>query len=332
MTNQLVAALYTKETGLPKEEAYYKQLLLDRQFTSIAPQIYHSLKEKGRLEQVPEFFSHYLKEQYDQTMQLNVFVKHETTQLLDAFEERGMEVIPLKGVCFAEDYFGSLGARKTSDIDLLVKHGHIDAAVKLANQLGFTGEEAKIPGHFHYSYSKKLPWSEIPLVVELHWDLLKESTAQLAIEEFWQASEPLGQYSSVKKLSSLHVFYMIVLHGWRHNLDSRKYYLDIIQLLHFLQDDLDFDQLINMSEKHKTRKRLVRTLSAVYQEFPFLHQLKPFPYQSSRKYLEFTSKQDGSNFYKKYTDYVDYQFFSYDTPSDTMKEIMAIFLPGRKKC
>lgn len=330
MMNQLVSAIYLNEIEFPSDEVYYEQLLKNQDIDSIAPQLYQLLKLQGKLDRVPDFFRQYLKEKYFQTMQINLFVKHETTQLLNAFEGRGMEVIPLKGVGFAETYFGSLGARRTSDIDLLVKIQDIYKVVKLVNQLGFTVEEEKIPGHFHCSYSKKLPGSEIPLVVELHWDLLKESTAQFNIEEFWQAAKPLGQYSSVKELSSLHVFYMIVLHGWRHNLDSLKYYLDIIQLIRLLRDDLDFDLLINMTETHKTRKRIIRTLSSVYQEFPFLDYIKPFPYKSSKEYLKFNSKKNGSSFYKKYTDYVDYQYFSYDTPSHTIKEIIATILPAKK--
>lgn len=167
-------------------------------------------------------------------------------------------------------------------------------------------------------------------MVELHWYLLKESTAQFNIEEFWQASKPSAQYLFVKELSSLHVFYMIILHGWRHNLDSLKYHLDIIQLIHFLKDDIDFHLLINIAEKHQTKKRVIRTLSSVYQEFPFLDCNKPFPYKSDRKYLEFSHKKNESSFYKKYTDYIDYQYFSYDTASHTMKEILATILPVKK--
>lgn len=156
MMNQLVSALYKNKIELPSDEAYYEQLLKNQDIDSIAPQVYHLLKSKGKLEQVPDFFCQYLKEQYFQTMQLNLFVKHETSQILNAFEERGMEVIPLKGVGFAESYFGNLGARKTSDIDLLVKDYDIEAAVELVKQLGFTVEEERIPGHFHCSYSKQL--------------------------------------------------------------------------------------------------------------------------------------------------------------------------------
>jgi hypothetical protein len=330
MMNQLVSAIYINEMELPSDEVYYEELLRNQEIVSIAPQAYYLLKRQGKLEQVPDFIRQFLKIQFFQTMQLNLFVKHETTQLLNAFEKQGMEVIPLKGVGFAESYFGSLGARKTSDIDLLVKDYDLDSAVKLVKQLGFTVEEEKIPGHFHCSYSKQLPGSEIPLVVELHWDLLKESTAKFNIEEFWQAAKPSAQYLLVKELSSLHVFYMIILHGWRHNLDSLKYHLDIIQLIQFFKEDVDFHLLINMAEKHQTKKRIIRTLSSVYQEFPFLDCIKPFPYKSAKKYLESSHKKSGSSFYKKYTDYIDYQYFSYDTASHTMKEILATILPVKK--
>ena len=328
--NRLVSALYINEMELPSDKVYYEELLRNQEIAAIAPQVYKLLKDQGKLDQVPKFFRQYLKEHYFQTMQLNLFVKHQTSQLLDSFQERNMEVIPLKGVGFAESYFGSLGARKTSDIDLLVKECDVEAAVELVKQLGFIVEEERIPGHFHCSYSKKLPGSDIPLVVELHWDLLKESTARFDIEEFWKASKPSCQYSFVKELSSFHVFYMIILHGWRHNLDSLKYHLDIIQLIHFFKDDLDFDLLITTAEKHQTKKRIIRTLSSVYQEFPFLDNIKPFPYKSAKKYLEFSDKKSGSNLYKKYTDYINYQYFSYDTASHTMKEILATILPTKK--
>lgn len=330
MTTQLLEAIYIKENPLPNDDSYYQQLLADRDFNSIAPQIYHLLKEQGRLNEIPDFFSHYLKNHFLQTMQLNLFVKHETTQLLSAFEERCMKVIPLKGVCFAESYFGSLGARKTSDIDLLIEGQDPDAAIKLVKELGFTNEEERIPGHFHCSYSKQLPGSEIPLVVELHWDLLKESTADFNIEEFWLAANPQIESDYIKELADSHVFYMIVLHGWRHNLDSLKYYLDIIHLIYRLKDKLDFNLLIKIAEKHKTRKRVIRTLTAVYQEYPFLDRIKLYPYKSGKQYLTLGDKKEGGNLYKKYVDYIDFQYFSYDKPSHVLKEVMETILPGKK--
>ncbi|MEH7884043.1 nucleotidyltransferase family protein [Bacillus sp. JJ1609] len=330
MPNQLLEALYLKETALPIDEYYYKKLIDNKDFVSIAPQIYHLLKEQGMLGEVTDDFYLYLKKHYLQTLQLNLFVKHQMTQILHSFEEYGLEVIPLKGVCLAESYFGNIGARRTSDIDLLIKYRDLEQAIDMIKQLGFTTEEEKIPGHFHCSYSKKLPGSEIPLVVELHWDLLKESTANFNIKDFWSEAKPYGKTSFIKELSSFHVFYMIVLHGWRHNLDSYKYYLDIIHLIHFFKDELDFAKLMETAKAHKTQRRIIRTLTAVYQEFPFLDKIKPFPFKANKQYLYLSEKKDGNSFYKKYADYIDYQYFSYDLSGHIVKEILSTILPAKK--
>jgi hypothetical protein len=329
MTNQLLESLYLPETFLPKEESYYRQLLTDNDFDSIAPQIYYLLKEQGKLGEIPDFFYQYLKKQFLQTLQLNLFVKHQTAQILNAFVENGIEVIPLKGVCFAESYFGSAGARRTSDIDLLIKYRDLPQAIELIKQLGFSTEEEKIPGHFHCSYSKFLPGSEIPLVVELHWDLLKESTANFNIKDFWREAQPYQKSGFIKELGGFHAFYMIVLHGWRHNLDSLKYYLDIIHLIHCLKNELDFTNLMETAIVHKTHRRMVRTLTAVYQEFPFLEKIKPFPYKTRKQYLYLSEKKNGSSFYKKYADYIDYQYFSYDSAGHIFKEVVHNLIPAK---
>jgi hypothetical protein len=330
MTTQLLEALYMPGMALPNDESYYKQLLRDQDFDSIAPQVYYLLKERDKLGGIPDFFYLYLKKQYLQTLQLNLFVKHQTNLLLNQFEDNEIEVVPLKGVVFAETHFGNLGARRTSDIDLLIKEQNLEEAVKMVKNLGFTTEEERIPGHFHCSYSKQLPGSEIPLVVELHWDLLKESTADFNIEEFWQAANPQKESDYIKELTDLHSFYMIVLHGWRHNLDSLKYFLDIIHLIYCLKEKLDFDLLIGIAEKHKTRKRVIRTLTAVHQEYPFLDRIKHFPYKSGKRYLTLGNKKEGSNLYKKYADYIEFQYFSYDTSSHILKEVLETLLPGKK--
>lgn len=330
MSNELIEALYIPETRLPGEPSYYADLLDDEDFASIAPQVFHLLKQQGRLSEIPEFFKAYLKNQFLQSMQLNLFVKHQTNLILHSFEEHGIEVIPLKGVCFAESYYGNLGARRTTDIDLLIKPPALEEAINIAKKLGFTVEEEIIPGHFHCGYSKRLPGSEIPLVVELHWDLVKESTANFDINDFWQSARPYEHANFIKELSGFHVFYMMILHGWRHNLHSMKYYLDIIHLIHYLKNEFDFARLIEIAENHKTRRRIVRTLTAVYQEFPFTDKIKAFSYKTGKHYLNLGAKKNGSSFYRKYTDYIDYQYFSYDSAGHICKEVIDTILSARK--
>lgn len=132
-----------------------------------------------------------------------------------------------------------------------------------------------ISSHFHYRFNKELPGSQVPLTVELHWDLVRKNTAELDINDFWNQAIPIEQSQYVKELSDDHTFYMICFHGWRHNLQSLKYFLDIIQMIHILGGKLNYHALFKDAAAHKTLKRIVRTLSIVYRRS--LIRFKNFP-------------------------------------------------------
>jgi hypothetical protein len=228
MSIEFINMLYSEKTQLPNESSYFEKVLENKDFIKVAPQIYTLLKEQGKLEKLPVFFLENLKERFTQTLYLNMFIKSELQKIYLEFEKQGIDIIPLKGVWFSEKYFGHLGARPTSDIDLLVKPRDLEKAVETIRSLGFTVEQDDIEGHFHTSLSKVQSWSKVPLTVEIHWNLLQEGTADFDISEFWKQSQPLEPFQYVREFSDYHTFYMICIHGWRHNLDSLKYYLDIM--------------------------------------------------------------------------------------------------------
>lgn len=323
MSINFLQYLYNAKASLPDMEEYYSSLPLEKDFLANGPQIYSLLCQKEMLDQTPMFFQNVLKEKFKESYFQNLFIKNQMKMILRIFEDNSIAVIPLKGVIFAERYFGHLGARPTSDIDLLIKPIDQNKAIKCVKILGFTIEEESIKDHFHCSFSKTLPGSEIPLTVELHWGLLQEKTSTFKIEEFWSEAQELDSFRHVKELSDYHAFYMICLHGWRHNMDSLKYYLDIIQMISKVGHKLDYKRLVEDAARHKTLKRMTRTLTIVYQECPFVDELKPFPYKRSFRYLEFDEKKrHGVKNYKRYVDFIDYQFNSYDTIGHKLSEVV----------
>ena len=303
---------------IANEETDYKQLK-DRilQDDNIAAQLYFLTKQSGKEKELPEEFHAFLKEKYEQAFMQNFLIKTETLSILKKLDCLQIEAIPLKGTFFAEKYFGDLGARPTSDIDLLIHSEDLEKAVAAIKELGFTKEEKRIPGHFHHSFSKKLPHSQIPLTVELHWNLLIEQTATFQLAEFWRDAQSLTSFQSIKQLSVYHTFYFICLHGWRHNLDSLKYFIDIIQLIHQQLEDLDYERLLADAADHQTKKRLVRTLSIVYQQFPHLSDVKKFPYFKKNRTWQYRPKPN----LKQYIDFIDYQFLSYENARHQLTEL-----------
>ncbi|WP_226677955.1 nucleotidyltransferase family protein [Mesobacillus jeotgali] len=325
MSKELLKFLFDQDFMLSWSEAEYNRIMNDIKYFRISPQVYMLLMKNKKLDYAPDYFQVFLRERYMRTLYINMLIKNELEAIFSSFESNKINMIPLKGVVFAEEAFGHLGARPTSDIDILVKKEDISIAIKLVKELGFEIEEKPNPNHFHLSFSKNVPCLDFPLTIEIHWDILKESTSDLDIQKFWKEAIPYLQYNHINQLSDYHTFYMICLHGWRHNMDSLKYFIDIIQLIYLYQDKLDYQRLFKEAVSHKTLKRIRRTLSIVYHQCPHLAKLKPLPQKHALlfwDYKVFRDKQHKS--LTKYIDFVDYQLFSYDSLSHCLNDYLSL--------
>lgn len=326
MIIKLLNSLYNKPSTLPTESLSYEQLLEDIEYFSISAQIYHLLKNQNLLDKTPLFFQERLKQSCTNVLYQNIFIKSEWEKIASLFEENEIATITLKGVTFAERYFGNLGARPTSDIDILIRPHNINRAIDLIQSLGFIIEQDPIPSHFHCSFSKSLPNTPIPLTVEIHWNIMREDTARLVIEDFWSEARPLKQYHFIYELSDYHTFYMICLHGWRHNLNSLKYFLDIMQLIYVIGESVDFHKLFQDATSHQTYIRLIRTLSIVYNLFPRLHFIKKFDLARPTPRWEYRNiRYPRIRNLNKYVDFIDYQFFSFDKIKHSLIEMRNFF-------
>lgn len=330
LINQLIKSLYDSRFNLPNDKAFYHDVIQEIETYSISSQVFHLLETQGKLKKTPLFFQTRLKQKHQEALYQNLLIKNQTTKILNNFEVMGLEVIPLKGVYFAERYFGHIGARGTSDIDLLIRVKDVDKAVEIIKLMGFEIEEKPILSHFHSSLSKKIPGSPFPLTVEIHWDILKEATANFKIEEFWNGAVLLEKHQYVKKLSDYHTFYLICLHGWRHNLDSPKYFLDIIQMIYFLKDRLQYEVLFKDAALHQTVKRIKRTLYIVYKEYPMLEEVATFSFKKRKRKGKDRSCIKTSGLIQ-YIHFFNYQFCSYDSVKHSLIEISQWILPARNE-
>ena len=174
------------------DDDVYQRVLERLDQEELHAQVYTLLNQTNRLKTTPDFFRARLKEKYEETLFLNFFIKNQTDALLQYCESNRIEVMPLKGVYFAEKVFGHFGARSTSDIDLLIHKEDLEKVKLGIREQGFVEDEPEIDDHFHVSFSKRLPWSDVPLTVELHWNIVKEDTTHLnwiltmtCTSEFW---------------------------------------------------------------------------------------------------------------------------------------------------
>ncbi|CAH1207796.1 hypothetical protein PAECIP111891_03101 [Paenibacillus allorhizoplanae] len=324
MIISLIQALYDRRMTIPQDRSYYEQVLADIEFFDISPQMYWLLKQAGKLEEMPDFFRSKIEEKYRDALYQNMFIRNQMNIVLEQFDAAEIAAIPLKGTKFAEKYFGHLGARATSDIDLLVQPSDLQRAITCVKALGYSFEQERIPSHFHWSFSKVIPGSPIPLTIEIHWDLLKENTSNLSMEQFWKQATPMGTYRYIKELSDYHTFYMICLHGWRHNLGSLKYFIDIIQLIHVVQDGCRYETLFKDAHVHKTLKRITRTLAIVYHQFPHLKEIKELslPNRTKLWWDYSTIRNLHQRTIRQYINWVYYQLFDYDNGKQSIQVLL----------
>jgi hypothetical protein len=313
---KLLHAIYDTNAPLPIDSETLGTALDDIEYFHVAPQFYQLLKRQGKLDTMPILFQERLKVKYDETVLLNVYIRYENEQIIKALEASGIPVIPIKGTHFAAKYFGHIGARSTSDIDLLLQPPDLSRAVDCIRALGFTYQERKIRSHFHVSFSKPSPGLRHSLTVELQWGLLMEGTSKFNVEELWRDAVPLKPYNHVMELSEYHTFYMICLHGWKHGLNSLKYLIDIVQLIQVSGDQIDYDRLFRDAGSHQTYRRLSSTLSVIYRQFPYLENQKPLVLPKRRgdwwDYDALRGKQQQS--LKRYVRFLQYQCFDFDSP------------------
>ncbi|UYP06762.1 nucleotidyltransferase family protein [Priestia megaterium] len=280
---EFIQSLYDQSRPLPENPDDYTSILEDTEHFHLSATVYSLLKQQGRIEQTPIYFQSQLQKEYQTTLYNNLYIKNQLKLVLDTFEANGISAIPLKGILFAETYFGHFSARRTTDIDILIRKEDMEKAKMCIQKLEYNVERDWPSYHFHRTFSKMMPHSPVPLTIELHRDILRENSSSLEIEQFWKHSTPLEGYKHIKQLSEVHTFYMICLHGWKHGMDSLKYFIDIIQTIHVLNHKIDYNALFKIAKNDQTLKRLTSTLTVVYNQFPHLNQINSFPFNKKSK-------------------------------------------------
>ena len=286
MLTQFIDWIYADSPCFGSDE-FYRQCLTEIELEHVAPQVLSILRQNQKIDCVPKDFVEALQHLYRKTAGQNLYIRFYQQQVFAALEQNGIYAIPLKGVVFAERYFGSFTSRPTSDIDILVTRDTLTRAIECLRLLGFTGPYEFNPIHFHCVMAKPIYPGGIVLYIELHWSLLHENTALPEWDRFWQNATSFEGYEYIKELTLQDTFYSICLHGANHKLESLKYLLDVAHLIYTRGTEIDFDRLLEVGKRDKTLRRVKAVLNIVYNEFPSLHQCKPLPYRiSNSKWLD----------------------------------------------
>jgi hypothetical protein len=258
----------------------WPELLQEIRTFSLSSQVYHFIKQSGQSSRIPFAFYKELKAGAEKVMFHNMLVKRETLQVLQALEREGIPAIPLKGVVFADKYFGGWQVRGTSDIDLLIRPEDRERTVNCIRGLGFRKEDRYHSLHYHAEYSKELPNIGRSVAVELHWNLLRKHTSNIRMERLWREAQPLVWENlravHLRELPLADTFYAICLHAAKHHMLSFKHVLDVVHLIYRYGHAMEMESILARAGEDGTLGHVRAALTVAYRLFPGLQRVMPF--------------------------------------------------------
>ena len=178
---------------------------------------------------------------------LNRSLAQELRNLCDAFAERSVPVVPIKGATLALSAYGDLTLRDFSDLDLLIPESAIGAAQAVLFAQGYERKDLSTDpveaehdeGPYHVFIKKRC------LVrVDLQWVMAHQHFAfQLDRPEFWAHRTPvmLGS-STVQVLAPEELLILLCVHGSKHAWEQLKWVCDVAELLRS-HPDLDWERI-----------------------------------------------------------------------------------------
>jgi hypothetical protein len=221
---------------MPDLAAYHGVLpLLYRNLSTICPSL------------VPSDTLTKLRQKTQACALLNRSLAQELGNLCDAFAERSVPVVPIKGATLALSAYGDLTLRDFSDLDLLIPESAIGAAQAVLFAQGYQRKDpsnnpAKAEhdeGPYHVFIKKR------SLVrVDLQWVMAHQHFAfQLDRPEFWAQRTPviLGN-KTVQGLAPEDLLIVLCVHGSKHAWEQLKWVCDVAEVLRS-HPDLDWERI-----------------------------------------------------------------------------------------
>ncbi len=164
--------------------------------------------------------------------------------VLERMAASKIDAMPVKGLVLAEHLYGSLSARPSADIDVLVRREDLPAARQVLRDLGF-GQSPSLSfvaavHQFHDPAWTRGDGAE-QVLIELHWALWAHSDERLGMAGLWQRAVSgtlLDQ--PIRMLSPEDMLLHLAIHRTRSALRLR-WVVDVAELLRRHADTLDWD-------------------------------------------------------------------------------------------
>ena len=194
-------------------------------------------------------------------------------KVVSLLHENDIEVLPVKGGILAEKLYGSATMRSYGDVDILV---HPDDVRRSLNVFVENDYKLLPEGISQTTYLKFLKhyhhgrlFDPNGVYVELHWELSGFYTSKPMTLNSLDGllTESTFNGLPILNLSDEMLFLFLCLHGSKHCWSKLEYLCSIAHLLD-KNEDLDWQQIIELGKKYRMHKRIMLTLVLLKKIFP----------------------------------------------------------------
>lgn len=197
----------------------------------------------------------------------NQVLFHHMGLLLKKFEAAGIRTLVLKGTPLSLLYYLNPGLRPMSDFDILIQPADRDSALALLAReqwkpIYFPEFADLSPSYLSFATSHGFRDNE-QRELDLHWYLFPNSADQECDRYLWERAEPfaLGDMSALTLAPTDHLLH-ICTHGAAWNeIPPIRWVADAVTVLRRAGDRVDWEALVEESERHRCGLLLHETLS-----------------------------------------------------------------------
>ncbi len=231
----------------------------------LLPLLYMNLKRLGiRDPLMSKLKGIYLKSWYK-----NQRLFFEAGRIIDYLHGEGIQTIVLKGVPLAILYYKNCGVRPMSDVDILVPASQTLLTSDALQRAGWdpsTDESLDVP--MKYRHSQKFV-GESGTEIDLHWNLIIESTRVGTASVFWDKAVPIKvQNVPSYALDPTDMLFHVIVHGIKWNEEPPiRWIADAVTIMRSPDLRIDWSRIISHAKKYMVCLQIKEGLNYLYEKF-----------------------------------------------------------------
>lgn len=221
-------------------------------------------------ERLPPALQNEIRERRQRMRIHATFLARELGRISEAFEDRGLPLLSLKGPVLAHVAYGDIATRRYVDLDVLVPGARFEEADRLLREMGYSDPPGKTGLMGWRRRAARLLAGQWPyvqaqgaFVVDLHSRLLPPSFSfPVAFEAFWDRSVPveLSDGVTARRFSREDMILILAYHGLKNQWRALKHITDLAGLI-CSEPGPDWDVLIRRARETKATRVLALGLS-----------------------------------------------------------------------